>query len=181
MSHNALISLFRHKAWSNDQLFSLLATLPEGKEGVVPSCLRTLNHAYVVDQIFRDHLTSVAPKFTATNTVDVPDLAALKALSEDCDLWYLNYVLGLKPDALSQEVAFVFTSGNPGRMTREEILLHVLTHGVYHRGNVGQILKSASIQPPDDPYTVFLHAVEPSRGRHDGATGADKADAQLRQ
>jgi len=41
--------------------------------------------------------------------------------------------------------------------------LHVITHGVYHRGNVAQVLKSISVLPPDDPYTVFLHTVEPGR------------------
>jgi uncharacterized damage-inducible protein DinB len=50
-------------------------------------------------------------------------------------------------------------------MTREEILLHVITHGGYHRGNVGQMLKSISIAPPRDLYTKFLHVSEPERRR----------------
>jgi len=48
-------------------------------------------------------------------------------------------------------------------MSREEMLLHVATHGVYHRGGVAQTLKSISVTPPDDPYTVFLHQTEPDR------------------
>jgi uncharacterized damage-inducible protein DinB len=48
-------------------------------------------------------------------------------------------------------------------MTREEMLLHVITHGAYHRGNVGQVLKSISVVPPRDLYTKFLHVTEPSR------------------
>jgi len=39
----------------------------------------------------------------------------------------------------------------------------VLTHGGYHRGNVGQVLKSLSIAPPRDLYTRFLHQSEPAR------------------
>ena len=49
------------------------------------------------------------------------------------------------------------------RMSREEILLHVITHGGYHRGNVGQVLKSISFAPPRDLYTRFLHQSEPAR------------------
>jgi uncharacterized damage-inducible protein DinB len=48
-------------------------------------------------------------------------------------------------------------------MTREEMLFHVLTHGSYHRGNVGQILKNLSVAPPRDLFTKFLHVREPSR------------------
>ena len=43
------------------------------------------------------------------------------------------------------------------------MLLHVITHGYYHRGNVGQVLKSMAIAPPRDLYTKFLHLQEPSR------------------
>ena len=48
-------------------------------------------------------------------------------------------------------------------MSREEVLFHVLTHGGYHRGNVGQVLKSVSVAPPRDLYTRFLHQSEPVR------------------
>ena len=69
----------------------------------------------------------------------------------------------LAAPALSEFLDFTFTDGDGGRMSREEILLHVLTHGGYHRGNVGQVLKSISIAPPRDLYTKFLHQSEPSR------------------
>jgi len=48
-------------------------------------------------------------------------------------------------------------------MSREEVLLHVIVHGGYHRGNVGQVLKSISVAPPRDLYTKFLHQNEPDR------------------
>ena len=37
------------------------------------------------------------------------------------------------------------------------------SHGGYHRGNVGQVLKSVSVAPPRDLYTKFLHQSEPAR------------------
>jgi uncharacterized damage-inducible protein DinB len=64
---------------------------------------------------------------------------------------------------LSSVLDFTFTDGDAGRMSKEEILFHVLTHGGYHRGNVGQVLKSISVAPPRDLYTKFLHLNEPSR------------------
>jgi uncharacterized damage-inducible protein DinB len=51
-------------------------------------------------------------------------------------------------------------------MSREEMLLHVVTHGGYHRGNVGEVLKSIAIDPPRDLYTKYLHLSEPDRRRN---------------
>ena len=65
--------------------------------------------------------------------------------------------------ALAESLHFKFTDGDPGAMTREEMLFHVLTHGAYHRGNVGQVLKGISVAPPRDLFSKFLHVSEPSR------------------
>ena len=43
------------------------------------------------------------------------------------------------------------------------MLAHVITHGAYQRGNVGQVLKSISVAPPRDLFTKFLHVSEPGR------------------
>jgi len=75
----------------------------------------------------------------------------------------VNYVSAVSESALAETLAFTFTDGDAGRMSREEILLHVITHGAYHRGNVGQVLKSISVAPPRDLYTKYLHGSEPAR------------------
>jgi uncharacterized damage-inducible protein DinB len=163
MSLTTLKSLFAYKAWANSELFALLSTLPANQDEQLHTCLRTLNHIYVVDRIFRAHLGSEPRPFDATNTKDTPSLSQLHADVEATDAWYVSYVAGLSEPALSQALAFTFTDGDAGRMTREEILLHVITHGGYHRGNVGQVLKLISVAPPRDLYTKFLHASEPAR------------------
>ncbi|MDO7574530.1 MAG: DinB family protein, partial [Oceanospirillaceae bacterium] len=53
--------------------------------------------------------------------------------------------------------------GDRGKITRQEILLHVVTHGGYHRGQVGQIIRAVNVLPPRDIYTRFLHLTAPSR------------------
>jgi uncharacterized damage-inducible protein DinB len=43
-------------------------------------------------------------------------------------------------------------------MTRGEIILHVCSHGTYHRGNAGIILQKNRITPNDDRMTDFLES-----------------------
>jgi uncharacterized damage-inducible protein DinB len=75
----------------------------------------------------------------------------------------MNYAATATAEQLGEKIPFRFTDGDHGSMTREEMLLHVITHGAYHRGNVGQILKSIDVAPRRDLYTKFLHVSEPAR------------------
>ncbi|TJZ73205.1 DinB family protein [Chitiniphilus eburneus] len=163
MSFTTLQSLFAYKAWANRELFELLATLSPTHAEQLHVCIRTLNHIYVVDRIFRAHLSDESCPFDATNTQDTPSLSQLRSDVETTDAWYASYVATLTGPALSEVLTFTFTDGDTGRMSREEILLHVITHGGYHRGNVGQVLKPIAVAPPRDIYTKFLHTSEPTR------------------
>lgn len=42
-------------------------------------------------------------------------------------------------------------------------LLHLVTHGGYHRGAIGRVLVQCGIAPPRDTLTTFLHRSEPER------------------
>lgn len=163
MSIATIKSLFGYKAWANAELFALLATVPAEHAGSLHSCIRTLNHVYVADRIFRAHLSGEPRPFDATNTQDTPSLRQLQADVQATDAWYLDYVSGLSEPVLAEVLDFRFTDGDNGRMSREEMLLHVVTHGGYHRGNVGEVLKAIGIDAPRDLYTKFLHWSEPQR------------------
>ena len=163
MSITTLKSLFGYKAWANTELFAMLATLSAEHAEPLHTSIRTLNHIYVVDRLFRARLAGEPEPFEATNTRETPTLAQLRGDVQATDAWYQAYVAGLTAQALEEVLDFTFADGDSGRMSREEMLLHVTAHGAYHRGNVGQVLKSISVVPPRDLYTKFLHNSEPAR------------------
>jgi uncharacterized damage-inducible protein DinB len=164
MPSTILISLFGAKSWANIKLFevlteSVLQVSPEHRRSMV----QTLNHVHVVDRIFRAHLLGERHPYTATSTSATPDLSSLRLEVAATDLWFEGYVATVERSALEEVIAFQFTDGDRGQMTREEMLHHVITHGAWHRGEVGQILESNSISSPPDSFTKFLHATQPSR------------------
>ena len=163
MSLATLKSLFAYKAWANAELFALLGTLPPEHAEQVQAGIRTLNHIYVVDRLFRARLAGEPAPYSATNTKETPTLDQLRGDAAATDAWYVQYVSSVAESALPESLDFTFADGDRGRMSREEILLHVIAHGAYHRGNVGQVLKSISVAPPRDLYTKFLHQSEPAR------------------
>lgn len=164
MSQKIFSSLFAQKSWANRELFDVVASMTSTEHAAsLHTAIRTLNHIYVVDRIFRSHLAGEKHPYSATNTPETPELAELHFAVAETDLWFENYVSKIADQALLESLSFQFTDGDSGRMTREEMLFHVLSHGSYHRGNVGQVLKGISVAPPRDLYTKFLHVHEPSR------------------
>ena len=165
MSTTTLLhSLFKYKAWSNEQLFIELAKVDAVvQQEARHNAMRILNHIYVVDQIFAAHLSGAVQSFTATNTTETPTLEALSDGVAMLDAWYVDYSADLSPEQLAENIVFTFTDGDKGLMTREEMLTHVSLHGAYHRGGAGRIMTQVGTPPPRDLYTRFLHQSEPAR------------------
>jgi uncharacterized damage-inducible protein DinB len=75
-------------------------------------------------------------------------------------------VSALDRGQLSEQIEFVFTDGAPGRMSREEMLMHVITHGMGHRGQVSAVMLLNAAPPAKDGFTTYLHEAEAAaRGR----------------
>lgn len=75
--------LTRYTAWANGRLFAAMAAFPEGqasktRETGFGNMVHTLNHAYVVDQIWQAHLQGVRHGFTGRNTDTAPSLEVLQ-------------------------------------------------------------------------------------------------------
>lgn len=159
-----LRSLFRYKRWADEGFLDALARV-DAQQHAAPRHLavRLLNHIHVVDTIFAAHLAGRPHGHAATNTVETPTLDALRDAMLAQDQWYLDYVEQASPGLLPETLEFVFTDGAAGSMSREEMLMHVVTHGAYHRGAVGQCLNEAQVAPPRDIFTGYLHMAEPLR------------------
>lgn len=155
--------LIRYKAWANGITFPAILALPVG-EALRPRATRfgnivhTLNHVYVVDDIFRAHLEGRRHGYLARNTDEPPSLADLWDAVQALDQWYVSYATGLSDAGLRELVPFQFVDGGAGAMTRAEILLHVVNHGTYHRGFVGDMLYQVPAPFPANDLSVFLCA-----------------------
>lgn len=165
--HDTLQRLFRYKAWANDRLLTALAGL--GRESPVAGlALQALSHSHVVDRIFAAHMKREAHGYTSANPGTIATLEELSAEIRASDQEYVGYVSALSHEELAERIDFAFTDGAPGRMSREEMLMHVITHGVGHRGQVSAVMLLNSLGPPRDGFTTFLHETEGSARRRAG-------------
>jgi uncharacterized damage-inducible protein DinB len=166
--HDTLQHLFRYKAWANGELLTALARLG-GESPITGLAIKALSHTYLVDRIFAAHLRQKAHAYTSANSSEMPTLEDLSADIRTSDREYIEYVSALDRDQLAETIDFAFTDGAPGRMSREEMLMHVITHGIGHRGQVSALMLFNSVPPAKDGFTTYLHEAEASTRRRTAA------------
>lgn len=165
-----LTTLLRHKAWADDGLIAGLAAIGNDASSdefdELDTALRLFHHAHIVDRIFVAHLQRVGHGHRATEADETPPREALFDAIRQTDRWLVDYAAGLVEPGLEESIAFRFTDGTAGTMSRAEMLAHLVAHGGYHRGEIGRILTRLTGSSPRDTLTGYLHEAEPARRVH---------------
>lgn len=153
--------LTRYKAWADDLFLSAVVSIPTveltaPRPIVFGSLIRVLNHSYAMDYVWQCHLLGIPHGLTVRNPEQCPAIDELAAGQRSIDKWYLSYADSITENELSEVVEFAFIGGGAGRMSRRDILLHVVNHTTYHRGHAADILYSLNISPPTTDLPVFI-------------------------
>lgn len=159
MSETAVLT--RYKAWADNLLLSALSSLSNteltGPRPIIfGSLIRTLNHSYQMDHVWKCHLLGKPHGLTTRNPEDCPELEELIVGQRSIDEWYVNYADTIAKNEPEEIVEFEFIGGGAGQMTRRDILLHVVNHTTYHRGHIAGLLYQLNISPPVTDFPVFL-------------------------
>jgi len=96
MSKTSLQTLMRYKAWANELVFAAVAKLPEAeltapRQIVFGSLLRTLNHVYAMDEVWRAHLEGRPHGYPTRNPDACPSLPELRDAQSGIDAWFVRY------------------------------------------------------------------------------------------
>jgi len=161
---STLERVFSYKAQANQETLMAMRQFDDASPAK-EIAIRVLNHTYAVDRIFAGNATGTEQGYTSPNPGHAPSIEELSAAIKTSDQWYIIYVSLLSEEQLAERIDFTFTDGLPGRMSREEMLMHVTVHGEYHRGQISLIMMQNSITPPGDGFTSFLHKAEASTRR----------------
>jgi uncharacterized damage-inducible protein DinB len=143
MTRDELRTLYEYNDWANDRLVSLLCRLfgeetdlRLAREERIRAIQETMVHIIAAQAVWRTRWQGRSPS-TMLDPQEYPTPLALRTAfrAERARFW--AYFDALDSDeALQQEIAFTTLAGEPYQQPLGQMLQHVLTHSMYHRGQV---------------------------------------------
>jgi uncharacterized damage-inducible protein DinB len=150
MTTDDLARLFAHLDWADRRALEMLRATPDA------DALRRLAHVLAAEEVWLARLEGRAPTQPVWPALDLDACAAL--VDENRARWSA-YLGALTAEALAGEVAYVNSAGQSFRSRLDDILLHVLLHGQYHRGQVALLVRAAGGEPSGTDFIAFVRGV----------------------
>jgi uncharacterized damage-inducible protein DinB len=142
-------NLFSYDDWANREVLASLQALDAPPERSV----KLLAHILSAERLWLERL------LVQKQTLPVWPLSTLAQCNLEVDqlpgLWK-NYLTALGEAGLARSLTYKNTKGESFSSQKQDILLHVVMHSAYHRGQIAADMRAAGFSPP---YTDFIHAV----------------------
>lgn len=141
--------LFIYDDWANRAVAAALEALPAPP----PRSLKYMSHIVAAERLWLERLRvekqtyPVWPDFTLEHCK-----LEIRGLREQ----WKSYLASLKEDGLSRALTYRNSKGESWSNSKEDILVHVLMHSAYHRGQIATDMRTAGFTPA---YTDFIHGV----------------------
>jgi uncharacterized damage-inducible protein DinB len=139
--------LLAYDDWANREVLTLLR-----KAGAPPPRpVRLMAHIFSAERLWLERLQSQEQSLPVW-----PDFSLSQCEAQAAELLRLWKDYLARDSDLSCTVAYKNSKGENWTSRPEDILLHVVMHSAYHRGQIATGMRAAGFTPA---YTDFIHAV----------------------
>ncbi len=146
--HSYLKRLFEYDDWANREVVNSLQKLPYAPLKAV----RLMAHVVAVEYVWLARLKGQAdpvvwPEWT------LPEISQHR---EALPGLITQYLQGISAERLNDPISYANTKGERWTNSIGDILMHIVMHSTYHRGQIATVLRDTGIAPP---YTDYIQAV----------------------
>lgn len=141
--------LVAHLRWADDRTLESL----RGVSPPPPQAVELYAHILGAEHVWLARLLQQPPTTAVWPLLDLDGCAELAA-ANGAELTRL--VQSLDAAGLDREVPYVNSAGRSFRSSAGDILLHVVLHGCYHRGQVALELRRSGAEPQPTDYIAFV-------------------------
>src|SRR5713226_8347369 len=150
--------LFDYNRWANGRTLEPAAALTAeefGRQlgGSFPSVRETLAHIYAAEWIWLERWKGRSPRALPA-AQEVPTLETLKEKWGPVEEGQRGFVEGLTEARMEEPISYVNTKGEKWAYPLGEMLVHVVNHSTYHRGQVATMLRQLGRAPLPTDYLV---------------------------
>ncbi len=148
--------------WADEMFLAALLPLPPASldrdfGSSFKSLFCTLNHVYLAELVWLKRMQGARE----TRIADLASPAGPAALGEawpELHRQWSGWAASLSREAWSEPATFRNNAGVEEQLPLWQIVLHVVNHGSYHRGQVAAMLRQAGITPPGTDLLTFHRA-----------------------
>ncbi len=117
-----------------------------------PRSVKLLAHILAAEKLWHERLQLQKPTYAVW-----PDfsLEHCKLEAQELPKLWKGYLQSLKDDGLTRALSYKNSKGESWSSSRQDILMHVVMHSAYHRGQIAADIRAAGFAPP---YTDFIQA-----------------------
>ena len=141
--------LFSYDEWANREVLAGLRSV--GKE--VPRSLRWMGHILAAEEVWLSRLRRDGTKPAVWPERSLDDCEKVVATLGNA---WRTLMSSASEDDLARSVDYTNSKGEAFSSTVGDILMHVVMHSAYHRGQIASDMRVTSLEPT---YTDFIHAV----------------------
>jgi len=148
-----LRKLYTYDQWANHQVAGAL----QAAEQPSPRLLRLMAHIVGTEWTWRSRILSGSKKMAVWPQLTAEQIA--REVEDVAKAWEV-YLSQLTPLSLQEPAAYTNSKGEHFSSEVGDILMHVVLHSAYHRGQIAAEMRASGLEPV---YTDFIHAVRQAK------------------
>jgi uncharacterized damage-inducible protein DinB len=144
--------LFDYDYWANLETLASLKAVPSGAE----KARKAYSHVVGGQRVWLSRFENPAPP----SAQPWPDLTLEEgaAAIEDLRRRWTNLLDKLTPEKLAGDLAYLSLKGVEHKTPIQDVLMHLVLHSAYHRGQVAAAVREAGGKPAATDYVVYVRA-----------------------
>lgn len=153
--------LFAHLEWADARAVESIRRSPNDR------ALELLAHVLGAEHVWLSRITGTPPQVAVWPALSIEECAALAA---ELQAEFRTLLASLDATSAERVIHYRNSAGDAYANRVSDILLHVVLHGMYHRGQVALVLRGSGGEPVPGDYIAFVR----------GAPAATRASAANR-
>ncbi|MBZ0263103.1 DinB family protein [bacterium] len=140
---------FSYHCWAQDRCLKALSILEEP----IPEALKLFAHIVSADRAWLTRLQGGDTRGMKVFTEW--DIEECVAQYGEVNTAWRSYIAALDESEISRDLTYFDIKGREFTNPVVDIIMHVINHGTYHRGQIAKILRKNHIDPPATDMIVF--------------------------
>ena len=147
--------MFRYMAWADRRTVDSLKAVPAAQAEALP----LLAHVLAAEHVWLSRLQQQAPRYAVWPELT---LAECRQLADANAAAYHQYLDPLREDQLQLPVQYRTSQGLAMTSQVQDILMQVVTHGPYHRGQIAKVIGRHNGKPLNTDFIMFARESVPA-------------------